>query len=58
MKDKTIAHIKIKGNEAAVQTMMRLRDVLQDEGVEITLEIKSSELCSKKGGKNEEKHRN
>jgi len=47
-KDKTIAHIKIKGNKEAVETMMRLRDVLQDEGVEITLEIKSSELRSKK----------
>lgn len=48
MKDKTIAHIKIKGNKEAIQTMMRLRDVMRGEGVEITLEIKSSELRSKK----------
>jgi len=33
---------------------MRLRDVLQDEGVEITLEIKSSELRSKKKSSDQE----
>lgn len=44
----TKLHIKIKGNKNARKKMIELMDVLEDEGVEICLEIKTSTLRSKK----------
>lgn len=46
----TKLHIKIKGNKEARKKMIELMEVLEKEGVEVCLEIKSSTFRSKKIG--------